>query len=384
MVKSKIIKKRDITQLLIKSIKGQQLNEPEIQMMNGGIKGILPVRVDAKSKSFKLFYNTSGLIPMKDYLRMPLNSSSFARILRSIFETLKGMQAMVMKQENLLFDIDRVVVNAMEQRVYFVYIPIRLFESGTSLRNFLLDIIQYGTFDNNEDNSYVKEYIRILNNGLNFSIFELEEYIKKLENNDFGDTKKQVQCAHCNTLLSANTKFCPVCGTKVLEEKKTTDNVYNPLDYVNKQSRVSEELSKEPEMVISATQGLSDETTLLGTTYVEPDYNGTTVLGVRDFFTEHNPHLIRTKSQEKVLIKYSDFRIGKAVDNDYVISDNTNVSRKHANIVVKDECVYIVDVGSLNGIKVNGSSIVPNVEQELHNADVIRIADEEFTFFVEE
>lgn len=380
MVKSKIVKKKDNIKIVIKEEKGQQLNEPELHVLKGEIRGLLPIDVEFKMKKFRLSYDITGYIPFKEYLKMPLTSDSLARLLRSIINLLKDMDDLFLKQENILFDPDRVMINAMQQSANFIYMPLRFYETGTSLREFLLSIVQYGTFDKNEDNGYVKEYIRILNEGINFSAFDLEEYVKRLEKNDFRETNKQVQCIHCKTLLAEKTKFCPVCGTKVFEEVESVkDDVYNPLAHIDK-PRLEQTVREIEEPVINGTQGLSDETTLLGASY-----GGTTVLGVRDFFTEHNPYLTRKKNNERILIKSDEFRVGKRpTENDYVVNDNTNVSGKHAKFIVHDEQVFIMDIGSLNGTKVNGVFIPKNQEYKLSDKDEIKLADEEFTFSVED
>ncbi len=383
MIKSKIVKKKDIVQVVIKTEKGQQINEPELQTLKSEVRGLLPITVEPSMKKFKLIYDTTGYIPFKDYLKMPITSESLARLLKSVLSTLQDIEKIFLKQDCILFDAERVYINAMQQSVNFIYMPIRFFETGTKLRDFLLDVVQYGTFDKNEDNTYFKEYIRILNEGLNFSVFDLEEYVKRLENNDFKETNKQIQCMHCKTLLAEKTKFCPVCGTKMSETENTTkDDVYNPLEHMDKVETAYRE-TREESSVVYGTQGLSDETTLLGVAV--SDEQPTMMLTQRDFFTEHNPFLTRVKTNERILIRMNDFKIGKrSGENDYVVTENKAVSGKHAEIFVEDESVYIKDLGSLNGTFVNGKRLAKDEECRLQNNDKVKLADEEFAFSVED
>lgn len=418
MMKSKSINKKGITQVLYKAEKGQQVNEPELQVLNKEINGLLSMQIELSMKKYRFTYDVTGYIPLKDFLVMPLNSKTLANLLRSVLNTLKAVEQVYLRQECIVFDADRIYVNAMQQSIYFIYLPVRFFETGKSLRDFLLDIIQFGSFDKNEDNTYVKEYIKILNDGMSFSVFDLEEYVKKLEKNDFQETNKQIQCTHCKTFLSDKIKFCPVCGTKVggLDDV-ADDDVYNPLANMKKQSGplVKEEpekpvpLAKEVEkireikpvkeeppvveekgiqickipqtsVVEGGTQGLSDESTLM-----EPDYNQTMLLTEIDFFTEYNPCLRRISTNERIPIRKYAFKVGKKQGiNDYVVTDNKVVSGSHAKIVIHDEEVFIVDVGSLNGTKVNGVLIEKEVEHRLSNNDKIRLANEEFIFTIED
>lgn len=407
MMKSKVINKKGITQVLYKAEKGLQINEPEIQTLRGEIPGLLPMQVELSMRKYRLLYDVTGYIPLKDFLVMPLTSNSLSNLLKSALNTLKMADKMFLRQENIVFDTDRIYINAMQQSVNFIYIPIRFYESEKKLRDFLLDIIQYGSFDKTEDNTYVKEYIKILNDGMTFSVFELEEYVKKIEKNDFQESNKQIQCAHCKTFLSEKTKFCPVCGTKVSGlDDVSSDDVYNPLkniqnkailpvdeiqvrnikeDKIEKANVVEKKAPKimeikQSSVVEGGTQGLSDESTLM-----DADYNQTMLLTEMDFFTEYNPYLIRLSNNEKIFIRKYEFKIGKnQALNDYVVTDNKVVSGSHAKIVIHDEEVFIIDVGSLNGTKINGVLIEKNVEHRLSNNDKLRLANEEFIFSIEE
>ena len=91
--------------------------------------------------------------------------------------------------------------------------------------------------------------------------------------------------------------------------------------------------------------------------------------------------LVRSKNGERVTINKQMFRIGKERRRvDYCISDNTNVSRLHADILYKNGAFYILDNNTTNGTTVNGSSLAGGQEHMLKNGDVIKLADEEFRF----
>lgn len=91
--------------------------------------------------------------------------------------------------------------------------------------------------------------------------------------------------------------------------------------------------------------------------------------------------LIRKKNNERITITKAEFRIGKERRKvDYCISDNTNVSRTHANVVFKDGEFFIVDKNATNGTSVNGTSVAKGGERKLVNNDAIKLADEEFQF----
>lgn len=96
------------------------------------------------------------------------------------------------------------------------------------------------------------------------------------------------------------------------------------------------------------------------------------------------PYLIRIKYNEKILVNKPVYRIGKERSYvDYFVSDNTAVSRSHANIIVSEGMFFIEDTNSTNHTYVNGVMIQSNVKVRLSDGDKIRLANEDFEFKIE-
>ncbi len=74
------------------------------------------------------------------------------------------------------------------------------------------------------------------------------------------------------------------------------------------------------------------------------------------------------------------FVVGRALENDFVVSDR-RASRRHAIIEERGDKLYIVDLKSANRTYVNG---VPISEQVLENGDMVRIAGNLFIYTEEE
>lgn len=109
-----------------------------------------------------------------------------------------------------------------------------------------------------------------------------------------------------------------------------------------------------------------------GTTVLNPSMRNTQMI---------SPNLIRMKNNEKIIINKPVFRIGKEKSYvDYFVSDNTAVSRSHANIITRDSKYYVMDTNSTNHTYVNGKMIQSNIEVEIENGDKIRFGNEDFEF----
>lgn len=346
--KCKIINKRGQCRFVIHSLKGQRLNEREVFAINNKeVEGLLSIDVNKKGAAFKLYYDLAGLVKLEDFLINPLNRESFGKLLQDILDVFKGLQTVFFNQTNLILDFDKVMVNPATQKLNFIYVPIQSFNSGGTLRTFLLNIIQRSSFIAGEDSGYVKEYIKILNNGLNFSVFELEEYIKGLISEQGYQNPKTTICHKCGTNAPSGTNYCPVCGVKLSSISDDMGNraIYDPLLSI-------------------------------------PNEPGTSVLGIDSLEDEKVSYLKYKKTGEKIYISKDFFYIGRSAQNcDYVIGGNSAVSGRHAVIRRYGKRFFVKDLDSTNGTFVEDRQI--RDETELHSAMKVKLANEEFEFYVD-
>lgn len=153
-----------------------------------------------------------------------------------------------------------------------------------------------------------------------------------------------------------------------------------PVQNQNANTGMTGNPSVPPQILENMTKaGNFGETTVLG---VGSEAGETTVLGTSQAQII-KPYLLRIKNNERIELNKPVFRIGKERSYvDYFVSDNTAVSRSHANIINKDNEFYIVDTNSTNHTYVNGSMIQRNVETKIEHGTKIRLANEDFEFFM--
>ena len=153
-----------------------------------------------------------------------------------------------------------------------------------------------------------------------------------------------------------------------------------PVQNQNTNTGMTGNPSVPPQILENMTKaGNFGETTVLG---VGSEAGETTVLGTSQSQII-KPYLLRIKNNERIELNKPVFRIGKERSYvDYFVSDNTAVSRSHANIINKDNEFYIVDTNSTNHTYVNGSMIQSNVETKIEHGTKIRLANEDFEFFM--
>lgn len=116
----------------------------------------------------------------------------------------------------------------------------------------------------------------------------------------------------------------------------------------------------------------------------EEDFEGegeTTVLQ-QMAYSNITPYLVRLKTNELIPIEKSEFLVGKSSESDYQIHDNRRISRRHCVLKISNGECYIRDEGSTNHTYVNGKMIQTGFDVMLQNDDYIRMADEEFKYWV--
>lgn len=84
------------------------------------------------------------------------------------------------------------------------------------------------------------------------------------------------------------------------------------------------------------------------------------------------------KSGKIIAIDRAVVLVGRGSDCDAIISDSQKISRRHCCLVQVDNSYYIRDLGSMNGIWVNGNRV--SREQLIATGDEVQIGDVEFKF----
>lgn len=93
------------------------------------------------------------------------------------------------------------------------------------------------------------------------------------------------------------------------------------------------------------------------------------------------PYLIRKKNNEKINITSNLFRIGKETDYvDYVILDNSTISRAHADIVKINNEYFMQDNNSKNHSYVNEIMVSDGHTVKLEHNSEIKLSNEVFIF----
>lgn len=340
--KCKRISKGGRTHIIIKSLKGQNLNLREIEDMNNGtMEHIVPIEVMSKNKAFTLSYDISNYITLEQYMHTLLDRAKFAQIVVQILNSINDLSEKYYNPQNLILEMDKVYINPSSDKVLFLFVPILYYSSVVSLKDFLIQLIYNTTFDSSEDISYVDACLEILQRNMNFSSVELEEYLRKFLDGNSTDTKPKEESG-----TSEKEGYDPF-GQTFTRESTVCNNEESVFDDFKSTGSLS-------------SIGAENNTVLLGK--AEPSY------------------LKQVRTGRKFVLDEDETRIGKRQCT-IEISDNPAVSKQHAAIRKKSGQYYIIDLGSTNGTKIKGSKIIPGEEVLLNDETEFELANEKMIFY---
>lgn len=189
-----------------------------------------------------------------------------------------------------------------------------------------------------------------------------------------------IECPECKELELVGTIFCKRCGTQLIH--KSSDSISKPKtpnppknerssDHIKVEDKTQPEVSqksvktsKDKERPTSTTKPPAVET--------KPamELNERVILQVLE-----TGQLIPIPEEDEVTL-------GRASAGQPIVPDidltlyqglEAGVSRLHASIRIKGKEVYIMDLGSANGTRVNGEKIAPSTLHHLENLSVITL-----------
>lgn len=413
-------------------------------LTNNKIPHILSASYYVKDTQQQLRYNISSKISLKKFLSARITKKQILTIFRSISDAFLSTEEYMLLQEQLIADMEHIYVNVGTAEVSMICVPIENMKQSVDLRLLFKELLFSAQFETHENGNYIMEISNYLNGIHNFSVMDFKELLQKLmekqpepsravshqaESAAQAGSQMQIPPARQEMTIPAAAAPAPPKEKTKAEKKAEKKAAKKPeksavkdkgkpeppaLMSQGKQSfmipgmdapvsvnavpekkektlfsflkkgkkEVQEEAVPQPVPLVQPVfqqNGFSQDMPIGETTVLDlqPVHTSgeTTVLGVSA------AHLMRTKTGERILLDKPVFRLGKEKSYvDYCVSDNTAVSRSHADIIYKNGQYYITDNNSLNHTYVGGAQLKGQTEVLLHDGDKILLANEEFEF----
>lgn len=335
---------------------------------NNVIPGIMPIRFvqidDRQIFRFKPSYAKT----MGELLEQPLLREQNLSIVKNIARIMIKIRDYMIPVSNLCMDSSYIYVN-QEGDVELICLPVEQEEERTDKESIIALLKQWNERYFRVQGSVYWELYRLLENSdrtVRDFIYEIEKKEMELsvpanENSDHArlilDYSERVKRKKQDDFRKADESVI-LCRSEEYYDKTVS---------IQKRGRELAADEVFPDKLFPAEEMLNEEATVSLNSH-----------------TSEKGYLVRLSTQEKIPVNKSVFRIGKSRNGmDYYIDDNAAISRNHAIILQKEQHYYIIDTDSRNHIYLNGKMIPANQEIELPGYTNLRLADEEFLFFIE-
>ena len=325
MSKLKVSIKKSTVTAMMKAGRKERINETELSQL-ARIKpcGIMHV---TKTKKDSVIYTCPANINLTDRLKKAVSKYDFFFMMEQIVIIVQDVYNNGLNVNSVRFNMDDVYINEMTKEMYFIYFPIVGGQESADIVGFIENIIYTMTPVINEDTNYISRFMYYVRSFHGFNGNAIEKYISREER----------------------------AVVNVLKNKAVT---------------------MQQQIMQQVMQGSMDGTTVLSD-------DGISVQQIQQMqpVNYHFASLTRQVTGEKIELGKPSFVLGKNPEkSDYAVADNTNISRVHAVITMRNGRYYVMDQNSTNGTFINGRIIKAGQETEILPGDCLMLANEEFIF----
>ena len=329
MSKLKVSIKKSTVTAMMKAGRKERINETELSQL-ARIKpcGIMHV---TKTKKDSVIYTCPANINLTDRLKKVVSKYDFFFMMEQIVIMVQDVYNNGLNVNSVRFNMDDVYINEMTKEMYFIYFPIVGGQESADIVGFIENIIYTMTPVINEDTNYISRFMYYVRSFHGFNGNAIEKYISR--------------------------------------EERAVVNVL-------KNKAVTMQQTMQQQIMQQVMQGSMDGTTVLSD-------DGISVQQIQQMqpVNYHFASLTRQVTGEKIELGKPSFVLGKNPEkSDYAVADNTNISRVHAVITMRNGRYYVMDQNSTNGTFINGRIIKAGQETEILPGDCLMLANEEFIF----
>ncbi len=342
---------------------------------NNKIPNFLPLSFTAHADERYFKYSITSKVTLRQFVSNEISCKQCIAMLKGLATVFASCDDYMLNLSTILTDPEHIFVDVSSCQPYVVCLPILKRGSSPDILQFFRGLLMEMRFDEMEGLDYVGKIINSLNKAERFSTTEFCEFLDSMQM----ETPESENSEYEVPLEEEKVGFLRYIINKVRGGRRS------PLPHVKIPSPHSDLLGDSGRITGPVSKNSYDfgETCYLNEN--ESLGEGTTLLKGYEGYNSHlqRAYLVRERTQEEVEINRDVFRLGTERNYvNYIIENNTAISRSHADIIRRAHDYYILDNNSSNHTYVNGSQLKGGSEVPIEDGAEIVLADELFVFTV--
>lgn len=345
---------------------GETINETELDIFSRGyLRGFLKPKMIKKNM---IEYVGPVGISLFERLKRPVVKRDFLFILEQIVVAVQRLQENGRNLSYLVTDLHHVYINEVTKELQFMYLPADCLGDQMRLEQLVESIVYSIQPAEEQDQDYVSRFLLFFRCMIPFDINQIEAFVMQEDRNIVNILKKQM-VGQSGFMTSKQQHYYEHYDKKQQEESSMEDEDNTALlDDDEATGLLCEDV---------AECGEDEETGLLS------DWEEGTALLEDSAVNVRYGTLCRVSTNEMISVNQPVFRLGKDPScAHYPITNNSTVSRNHADIITRGSQYFVMDLNSKNHTYVNNEMISPQNEVAIQDGDHLRLANEEFIFYL--
>ena len=333
-------------------------------------------------------------------LQSPISKYEFFFIAEQVVEAVQRLQKYGFTINYTVWDPVNAFINEATKELQLMYLPTAAQAMRGSAAQFLESMIYQTKPAVGRDMDFASRFLYFIRNMRTFDCNALEHYIASEEPQVMNVIKNKAVTVGSGYLTDKQKDYVKhyedeATGLLREEELYHEDEATGLLreEELYHEDEATGLLREEELYHEDEATGLLNDNGGFGYSGYDPDTEATGLLtddspysgGVSDRYqapNRHFPKLVRVSTNETILVDKPVFRIGKEKSFvDYFVSNNSAVSRSHADIITRGNRCFVVDQNSKNKTYIDGQRLPIMQECEIFDGSRLMLADEEFIFY---
>lgn len=351
-------RKTGITRFCVDSDKDETLGYVEAETLRrGGLVSLVPLVYEQRGRTYRFTYAADGFVPLSRQVEEPFAPRQLERMVTSFFTLLLECEDNGLKRQRVCADPAYILYDESARCCRFVYIPLQSFSpTENDLKAALIFLCDRAQVPGSD----VALRDRIL------------DYLRRsavMTSVDFGAFLRSVGLVG----EGGTTRFAAIDDSGWLDTDQLGARAHHGFDFVSSQrQRAALEQFTSPAGAgaVSARDHCAEDASSIS--WGQAASASVAVRPARDW------EIVRSATGAAWILGEGTYDIGRLPQCSIGLPDVSGLSRRHVEVCVRGAGCSVRDLGSTNGVRVNGARIPVNAYVPVRRGDVLTLGEEQF------